>query len=563
MRRVISRLIICLIAGAILLPRGGNLSAADLSAKQVVDSIDKAKRKLLKAQQRDGSWKTGGGNDQYPVGVTSLALMALLNSGKSVDDAEIERGLNWLRRQEPSYTYEISLMIQALAAARDGEHDISKVRALARDLEEMQIRQGPNAGSWSYSKNMRVGGGDRSNAHFAVAALREAQEMGIPISLETWRRVRDHWLASQNEDGGWSYSGGPSPKGSTGSMTVAGVATLVITRGMLRSDDADIKIDQSLTAASHWLGNNFTVTNNPGDGRWLLYYLSGLERAGRFSGRRFFTNNRGRKHDWYREGAEYLVSTQNPTTGTWQEGQSDAIVGTSFVLMFLSKGMAPVAINKLQYGPRDPNRDVVAGNDWNRHPDDARNLTHFLSYRPKWPRLINWQTVDIAEATPADLKQAPLLFISGSEAPQFTPADVALLKDYIDEGGFIFADNCGKSDAFDKGFRELVGQMFPEPDAQLKRLTGDHALFRSEFSLLDAKTREPTVELWGVSLRGRAAIIYSPHDISRLWDKWTSFEVPGRTKESAAEIDRAMHVGANIVAYATGREFGNKLEPRE
>src|SRR5690349_13179576 len=143
MRRSILRLVTCIAcAAAILLPRGSGLVAADLSAKQVIDSIDKAKRVLLRAQQADGSWKSGGGNDQYAVGVTSLAILALVNTGMTVADPEISRGLNWLRRREPTYTYEISLMIQALAAVKDGIRDIPKVLALVRDLEETQIRQG-------------------------------------------------------------------------------------------------------------------------------------------------------------------------------------------------------------------------------------------------------------------------------------------------------------------------------------------------------------------------------------------------------------------------------------
>src|SRR5262245_44941144 len=169
MPKIIRRLVTCFVCAAVIAQGPGrSLSAAEISAKQVVDSIEKAKRVLLKAQQADGSWKSGGGNDQYPVGVTSLALLALLNTGMTANDPEVARGLNWLRRQDPSYTYEISLMIQALAAAKDGKKDFGRVAKLAQDLEETQIRQAPNMGSWSYSKAMRVGGGDRSNGQFAV-----------------------------------------------------------------------------------------------------------------------------------------------------------------------------------------------------------------------------------------------------------------------------------------------------------------------------------------------------------------------------------------------------------
>ena len=64
----------------------------------------------------------------HEVGISSLAILALLNTGMTPADPPIERGLTWLRKQSPSMTYEISLMIQALAAAKD-KGDKSKVEA--------------------------------------------------------------------------------------------------------------------------------------------------------------------------------------------------------------------------------------------------------------------------------------------------------------------------------------------------------------------------------------------------------------------------------------------------
>jgi hypothetical protein len=576
MRKPLLRTAVLLACLGPIVARSPEALAAELTARQVVDSIDRAKRMLLKAQQADGSW-TGGPQDNYAVGVTSLALLALLNTGMTVADPQVERGLNWLRRKQPTMTYEISLMIQALAAAKDGKRDLLLVANLVRELEETQIRQGVNGGSWSYSRNMPgFGGGDRSNGQFAVLGLREAQEMGVPVSRDTWERARNHWLITQNGDGGWSYSGPASPNQSTGSMTVAGIATLVITQAMLRAEEKELdarglpiccddpKIDKPLEDACKWMGNYFAVTQNPREStRWLLYYLYGLERAGRFSGRRFFVNSKGQKHDWYREGADYLVSQQNAVTGAWrgQGGENDGVVSTSFALMFLSKGLAPVLINKLQYGPQDANRRII-GSDWNRHADDVRNLTQLISNRPKWPRLLTWQTVDVSQAAVPDLLQAPIVYIGGSEAPQFAPEDVALFKEYILQGGFLFVVRNCKSDAFDEGFRDLVRQMYPPSEAQLKKLNGDHPVFRSEWNLLDDKG-EPTVELWGVDVGCRTSIIYSPDDLSCLWDKWTSFSVPKRPAALTAMIDGAMKVGINVVAYVTGREIADKLTKTE
>jgi hypothetical protein len=580
MRRLHLRLLTCGTLAAVFMTWNlARPARAELNAKQLVDAIEKAKQLLLLQQQEDGSWKQGKGVEQYETGDTSLALLALLNTGMSLNDPPIERGLNWLRRKRPETTYEISLMIQVLATAKDGKRDFAQVSELAGMLELSQVRQGPNAGSWWYNKSA-VGGADRSNGQFAVLGLREAQEMGVSVSLETWRRARNHWLSTQNGDGSWSYNSPKQGAGGTASMTVAGITTLIITQAMLRQGDKELNadgtpyccgdpvFDQPLEDAYRWLGNNFSVKENRGDGRWVLYYLYGLERAGRFSGRRFFIDHRaGReiKHDWYREGAEYLITPkkgQIQFSGLWGEGDQNPIRSSSFALMFLSKGLAPVLINKLQHGP-PRGKKPGAGADWNRHPDDIRNLTQLISNRPKWPKLITWQTVELAQATLPDLMQAPILFISGSDAPQFDQRERDLLKDFVLQGGFILIDNNCRSSAFDDGVRDLIRQMYPPSEAQLKKLTADHPVFRSEFDLVDPKTNTPPVELWGVDVGCRTSIMYSPHDLSCLWDKWTSFKVENRPPAVLSMITEATKVGVNIVAYVTGRELLDKLTQQE
>ena len=45
----------------------------------------------------------------------------------------------------------------------------------------------------------------------------------------------------------------------------------------------------------------------------IYYYLYGLERCGRLTAHRFIGD-----HDWYREGAEYLVHDQDSLAHYWQ-----------------------------------------------------------------------------------------------------------------------------------------------------------------------------------------------------------------------------------------------------
>jgi len=111
-----------------------------------------------------------------------------------------------------------------------------------------------------------------------------------------------------------------------------------------------------------------------------------------------------------------------------------------------------------------------------------------------------------------DLNQAPVLYISGKDAPTLTDDHVAWLREYVDEGGFIFAvANCSGG-TFDEGFRDLIVRMFPDGDASLQRLQADHPVYRSEYLL----KKTDSIELYGVDFGCRTAIIYSPEDLGCL-----------------------------------------------
>jgi hypothetical protein len=544
------------------------IRAADLSPKDVRNSIKRAQQFLARSQNRDGSWSLGDGN-LYRAGVSSLTVLALINSGLTTENRTVAKGLEYLRDvKDPGYTYERSLIISALAAAKAGVKDRAKILALARKLEDSQITRGNNAGLWSYGgrDNLINLGGDRSNGQFAVLGLRDAAHAGIPVSRRTWQRVRENWQRFQSPDGGWGYSG---RGGSTGSMTVAGISTLVIAESMLRDGKQDTNPDGSpkccggeqpdthLEKAVKWMTTHFAVGHNPSDNSWPLYYLYGLERAGRLSGRRFFGD-----HDWYREGAGHLVRTQSPR-GLWQgEGsaESNPIVATSFALLFLSKGMAPVLINKLDYASPPSN---AAADNWNLHRNDARYLTEHISGLAKWPKLLTSQVVELKKLTPQSgstvLSQSKLLYLSGQDRPTVSLEQAKILREYVAQGGFIFAVNNCNGVGFEEGFRDLVERrMYPEGDAKLVRLPPGHPIYRSEY-LLDPES----VELYGVDLGCRTAIVFSPNDLSCLWDKWARYDPPGRPAGLKTQITRAMRIGVNVVAYATGREPPDKLEQQE
>ena len=547
--------------GASVVQAQGN----SLTEQAVLKSIVSGQKALIAQQGANGAWNSAN----HVVGTTALATLSMLNCGMSPDDEPVRKATEYLRSiNEPDGTYEVSLLLMVYAAAKDRD-DKRRMRSLVTRLETSQKTFGAMKGCWSYStsKNAVIDtNGDHSNGQFAVLGLFEAAMAGVPVEREVWQSAREHWERTQNGDGGWGYS--VSGNDSTGSMTVAGIAVQVMTSAMLRDDDeldADGNpsccekptIDESLERGLRWMANHFSVAKNPGAGAWKYYYLYGLERAGRLSGRRFFGEN-----DWYRSGARQLIGMQNQRTGQWDPAgnATDENTATCFSLLFLSKGLAPVLINKLKYAPNVVRKDDI--DDWNRQPDDIRNLTSRLTGAEGWPKLMTWQVVDLNHAsedgTVGDINQAPVLYLSGSNRSEFDDKQIEMLRDYVNLGGFILAvNNCGTV-AFKEGFEELVEKMYPNGETSLQRLTAEHPVFRTEY-LLDADSSE----LWGAEFGCRTAIMYAPDDLACLWNRWSKLEPPNRAAQFSGRIERAMRVGTNIITYATGREPVNKLKRQE
>ena len=178
-----------------------------------------------------------------------------------------------------------------------------------------------------------------------------------------------------------------------------------------------------------WLASHFDVKQNLGHGQqYKNYYLYGLERAGRLAGLRFFGRN-----DWYRSGAEELVRTQNKLSGFWSgNGQENELVGDQ--LRPAVPGQGPCA------GPDQQALPSPRG-DWNNDPDDVRNMVERRLARLEKPAHLAGRRSRYA-AIVQDMLQAPIAFFNGHHAPVFNAVARQNLPDFVEQGGFIFAEAC-------------------------------------------------------------------------------------------------------------------------
>ncbi|MDY0170220.1 MAG: DUF4159 domain-containing protein [Thermoguttaceae bacterium] len=556
MKRLLTAAFACAVSIVAIAPT----AQADITAEEVRHAIERGVAYLKREQHADGRWPDWPGKEG---GVTSLCTLALLSAGVPPEDDSVQRALGWLRVRRLKDTYTVALQTMAFCLA-EPEKDRLRIEQNVRFLEVAQVADGAFRGTWGYSTGSSRG--DNSNTQFALLALHEAERAGIEVNRRTWMLAKAHWENTQNEDGSWGYT--PGDRG-YGSMTAAGIGSLVIVSDKIFEADATVEGDRILCCGQRgrddsavergieWMGRNFAVTQNPGKNVWYYYYLYAMERVGRLTARRFFYNPRtAESYDWYREGAAALLRNRDSLQDFWRgqpPAENDPHIATSLALLFLSKGRLPILMAKLKHSSEG---------DWNRHRSDVNNLTRYVESR--WRRDLTWQTIDLGNASVEDLLEAPVVYLCGSAAPlpggdQARTQLAEKLRDYLDRGGFLVAEGyCGEG--FDDGFRDLMTRVFPEPEYRLRLLDPGHPIWHAE-----EKVRVPR-RLEGIDFGCRTSVIFAPRDpaenprpsLSCLWE----LSRPGRGTQYAAsvqqQIDDSLALGVNILAYATNRELKYK-----
>jgi hypothetical protein len=556
---------------------GVKRTVAEINAIQVQQSIDRGVEYLRKTQNARGGWNEFGNQS---CGLSALCTLAWVNAGVSREDPGLQRALDYLRTFQPDKTYSVSL--QTLVFCQVGApQDVARIHRNVDWLVAQQKAAGDrNEGAWTYG--LGPGSGDQSNAQFAVLALGAAADRGIEIDPEVFKLAAIYWREHQLRQGGWGYG---SSRQASGSMTCAGIASMIICGGSLQDlkgnqdnrlrccggEAADDTIQQGL---DH-LSRIFTVRANPG-GELLsyFYYLYAVERVGRLSGRRLIGNR-----DWYREGAEQLVGLQDKFQGFWKGGgpvESNRDIATSFALLFLSKGKRQVVIGRLDHpSTRDTgavlrenilvNRNSGESVQSQPHPTSLQTLVRHVE--KDWSRELTWQTIDGEQASVEDLLQTPVLVIAGGGQLVFDESLTQRLREYLDQGGTILfdalaGDSCGNDREFRRSVEKLCENWFPS--SLLQPLPASHPVWFAERFVNPKTILDDTGDVFqieGVQACCRTPIFYSRQSLMCRW----SYGGPLLRKVDLPEgiedqVVAGITIGENILAYATGRELKDKLD---
>ena len=259
--------------------------------------------------------------------------------------------------------------------------------------------------------------------------------------------------------------------------------------------------------------------------------MYGIERAGLASGRKYFGDI-----DWYKEGADRLLSRQNKDGSFNDEDETynpRRIPDTAFSLLFLLRGRAPVVLNKLEYATTAKERDP--DNWWNQRPRDAANFAAWMSKQSE--SFYNWQIVNL-KAPDADLHDAPLLYIAGSEPLGFTKDEVAKLKRYVEDGGILLGNaDCARA-GFSESFKALGSQMFPA--YEFRAMPPNHPIYVGQQFNANRWKQPPKLMELNNGVRS-LMILIAEEDVGRSW------------QSRGGKDEEALQLGADLYFYASDK----------
>jgi len=303
---------------------------AEVSGKKAVD--------FLKTKQLpDGTFDD---RDTVKVGMTGLAIIALMDQSVDVNDPNVKRAVNFLaaqqkedgsfRIQQAFENYETAMSAIALKKTGIKAYDEALQKA-QKYLASIQIgadgTSSPADLSYGGIGYGRRGRPDLSNTEFALEALK-ATELGA--DAETFKRAvlfvercqnlqkvnKQPWASN---DGGFVYmpdlslaseKAGPGElRHSYGSMSYAGLLSFAYCEVP--------KNDPRVQAALDWLRTHYTVEENPGMGKQgLFYYYMVMAKALSAYGEPYLVDKKGQKHYWAVDLVNKLAELQRPD-GSW------------------------------------------------------------------------------------------------------------------------------------------------------------------------------------------------------------------------------------------------------
>ncbi|MCC7013338.1 MAG: hypothetical protein IT454_12310 [Planctomycetes bacterium] len=433
-------------------------------------AIDRAVDHLLDRQELDGSWSHAIG--EYRNGQTALCVYALLKSKVPPAHPAIQRALAFLRCELPDKTYAAGLEALALSALGPSA-DEERIERIAEFLIDAQ------KGGFAYPD----GDADISNSQYGALGMWVAAKHGAAVPLKAWQNLAEFALAQQERpskgepEAGFLYRAGFPV---TGSRTVGGLTILAICEEQLPESDP---LRKACGAARErglaWLARHFSAASDPlaDSQEWVYYWLYGCERVGALLHRSTFGS-----HDWYREGARFLVDAQKP------EGDWSSQPNTCFALLFLNRATAPSSGGGPAPGARAWGADLASRDVSLRAAGDTPLNVWISSFGERALRELRWpqDPEGSLRVLRVDylLPDRPLVADARSTAVEWKVAPKAPGANWIN------------ADFDDRGWRPARGAFGPERGTLSASVwTGGELWLRTAFELAEGAALDPSFVL--------------------------------------------------------------------
>ena len=192
---------------------------------------------------------------------------------------------------------------------------------------------------------------------------------------------------------------------------------------------------------------------------------------------------------------------------------------------------------------------VVHKGDWHPCPNRVMNFLRYARANSTLP--VQFKREEIRLNNPKILRY-PVIYLTGHMDFTLSDAEIAGLRNYIRNGGLLFASACCGRQAFDTAFRRELARALPK-GINLQPLDLKHPVYTAHMRIqtvsyspmLLAQHKDlsvPTLE--GINLNGQLAVAYSRFGLSTQWD--------GQARPYALcyETQDSLRLGLNILVYS-------------
>lgn len=184
------------------------------------------------------------------------------------------------------------------------------------------------------------------------------------------------------------------------------------------------------------------------------------------------------------------------------------------------------------------------GGDWYANPSSLPNLLTAVRTRTSLRVGAEEKVVTLNDD---DLWNVPYIYMTGHGNVHWSDRDLATLRRYLQQGGFLHADD---NYGMDASIRRELGRLFP--DHPLVEVPLDHPIYHLIYNFpkgipkIHVHDGKPA-QGFGIFLDGRLVVYYSYQ--SDLGDGWEDPEVH---HDSPEKRESALRMGVNLFAYAVG-----------